>query len=225
MGFYKLRELYNLALAEGEGYGTAYEYLVKLRLLDAFARNKRIGRVLVYGLPEEYGFSLDFFYFCQKKGFEAYVFEDSKKIRMLGQVLNRVGIPKPKRANLRQRYDLLLSCEYLQKLSAKEKKEFARNVKKLAKSATVFAPNKENPSHARFSGLKGISAEELAGLFKGAGVGWIDAPFFPPGKRLGKKRGAWIVLLALQIWSYLEPFFLFKRRYAHICYVALDASA
>ena len=51
--------LYHLALWEGEGLGTAYEYSVKLKLLRRVV--SRMGpprRVLVGGLPEAYGVDL-----------------------------------------------------------------------------------------------------------------------------------------------------------------------
>ncbi|HEY6459467.1 MAG TPA: hypothetical protein VIY73_04925, partial [Polyangiaceae bacterium] len=56
-----IKDLYAYALAEGEGVGTAYEYYVKRRILDhALKGLDRGARILVAGLPEKYGTSLDF---------------------------------------------------------------------------------------------------------------------------------------------------------------------
>lgn len=62
-----IRILHNVALAEGEGFGTAYEYYVKLKPLTALIFSKdmvKLRNVLIAGLPERYGFSLDFVILC-----------------------------------------------------------------------------------------------------------------------------------------------------------------
>ena len=57
-----IRSLYAINLVEGEGVGTAYEYYVKLRKLERFVNSiERPKRILIAGLPERYGLSMDFF--------------------------------------------------------------------------------------------------------------------------------------------------------------------
>src|SRR5262252_3111362 len=56
-----IKDLYVYALSEGEGVGTAYEYYVKRRVMSPLLRRLKPGaRILVAGLPEKYGTSLDF---------------------------------------------------------------------------------------------------------------------------------------------------------------------
>ena len=56
-----IRELYRYALAEGEGVGTAYEYYAKRRIIAPLVASlPRPARIVVVGLPEKYGTSLDF---------------------------------------------------------------------------------------------------------------------------------------------------------------------
>ena len=57
-----IKSLYPFALTEGEGLGTAYEYFVKRLNLDGrFDDLPPNPRILIAGLPEKYGSSLDFF--------------------------------------------------------------------------------------------------------------------------------------------------------------------
>src|ERR1700752_4107471 len=63
---HSIKSLYPLALAEGEGIGTAYEYYAKRRALARWL--PKLGRprkILIAGLPEKYGSSLDFFLVAQ----------------------------------------------------------------------------------------------------------------------------------------------------------------
>ena len=56
-----IKSLYPLALAEGEGVGTAYEYFAKrLHLARWLKGTKPPQHILIAGLPEKYGASLDF---------------------------------------------------------------------------------------------------------------------------------------------------------------------
>jgi hypothetical protein len=58
---YSIKDLYALALAEGEGMGTAYKYYVKRLILRRFLDGRLQPRsILIAGLPEKYGASLDF---------------------------------------------------------------------------------------------------------------------------------------------------------------------
>ena len=49
-----IKSLYPLALAEGEGVGTAYEYYPKrLRLVRWLKQKQRLQHILIAGLPEK----------------------------------------------------------------------------------------------------------------------------------------------------------------------------
>ena len=59
---YDIKSLYAINLVEGEGLGTAYEYYAKFRKLENFINSiKKPKRILIAGLPEKYGLSMDFF--------------------------------------------------------------------------------------------------------------------------------------------------------------------
>ena len=57
--YFNLERLYQIALAEKEGLGTAYEYFIKINLLNKLLNGKKLKKILVYGLPERYGFGFD----------------------------------------------------------------------------------------------------------------------------------------------------------------------
>ena len=72
-----IRSLYAVNLLEGEGVGTAYEYYAKSkklkRFLHAIGRPKRI---LIAGLPERYGLSMDFFLLGDRLDAETVVIDE-----------------------------------------------------------------------------------------------------------------------------------------------------
>lgn len=230
MATYSLTELYSLAIAEGQGYGTCYEYLTKLRLIEAFVKGKHIQTVLIYGLPEKYGHSLDFVYFCTKNKLEVFVFEQVKRVKELKKALKGLNLTRPKTIEVIDRnYDLILSSEYLQQFSQRSRRETATQIKNNCKYAVIFVPNKENPSHRKKSGLKAISLRRLRAMFGDVErSGFIDMPFFGPGSRLRKSRRSpnSLLLMALILWSYFEAIFpaFIKRRCSHICYAAINNS-
>ena len=78
-----IKSLYPLALAEGEGVGTAYEYVAKRHVLRRWLGQVRSqlprnlpGRVLIAGLPEIYGTSLDYLLLAAELGWPALVVDD-----------------------------------------------------------------------------------------------------------------------------------------------------
>ena len=78
-----IKSLYPLALAEGEGVGTAYEYVAKRHVLRRWLGQVRgqlprnlPGRVLIAGLPEIYGTSLDYLLLAAELGWPALVVDD-----------------------------------------------------------------------------------------------------------------------------------------------------
>jgi hypothetical protein len=77
LGNYSVKDLYTLALAEGEGMGTAYEYYVKRMALRRFLDGRpRPDSILIAGLPEKYGASLDFVLLGSELGAAAAVVDD-----------------------------------------------------------------------------------------------------------------------------------------------------
>ncbi|HEX6383064.1 MAG TPA: hypothetical protein VF177_00200, partial [Anaerolineae bacterium] len=74
---HSIKSLYTLALAEGEGVGTAYEYYAKRLVLSPWLRQvRRPQRVLVAGLPQKYGASLDFLLLAAEVGAAVVVIDE-----------------------------------------------------------------------------------------------------------------------------------------------------
>ena len=74
---YSVKSLYAPALAEGEGVGTAYEYYVKRLAIRKFLKKIRNPKtILIAGLPQKYGTSLDFFLLAHEVGAKLFVIDD-----------------------------------------------------------------------------------------------------------------------------------------------------
>jgi len=200
----KLKTAYRLALLEGEGLGTAYEYYVKFRLIWRVLGGFRPKSVLVYGLPEKYGYSLDFFHMFPG----ADLFEKRReKVAELFRLVEKAGLKKPTLVDTVKGYDLVLSCEVMQ--NGFDVSEFGKYI--------VFVPNGDNNGHLRFSGLRGLKLNEVKSF---GSCGYVDMPPFPPGVKK-KSESGWVVVWLLKMWYYVErvaPVFV-KKRFAHVVYV------
>lgn len=198
-----VKSLYPLALAEGEGVGTAYEYLAKrLRLAPWLATRPRPQRVLIGGLPEKYGSSLDFLLLAQELNApEVVVIDDrgaalEKCKRSLDAAVASKALTRMRPrfvavrdigeiAELNEGFDLCLSSEVLQRFDVRDRSAYLNRIAKLANSIALFAPNGDNSSHATLSGLGSLRLSELHALGDGIGTtdnfGYVDMPPFPPG--------------------------------------------
>jgi hypothetical protein len=202
-----IKSLYTLNLLEGEGVGTAYEYFTKLRKLERFINSiKRPKNILVAGLPEKYGLSMDFFLIAQTLGAQLVVVDDREerlaRAREVFSLSRSQGyfadckatfssvnnIAKIDNSNfLSGEFDLALSSEVLQRLEGSQH-NYISTLKKLAKYFALFVPNNGNESHAHLSGLNSISLTELLRSCRNISqelaiydYGYVDAPPFPPG--------------------------------------------
>ena len=211
-----IKSLYAINLVEGEGVGTAYEYYSKLRKLRKFINS--IGspkRILIAGLPEKYGLSMDFFLLGQMLQAETVVIDERSdalerarnalSIIKSKELFNDTGIELIKVDNIaefnnddrvfKKKFDLALSSEVLQRLNG-ARETYISNLKKSAKNFAVFAPNRGNKSHALLSGLNSIYLEDLLKNYNEGPAGgtiydfgYIDMPPFPPGlTRAQEKR-------------------------------------
>lgn len=200
---YSIKDLYALALAEGEGMGTAYEYYVKRMALARFLGDRpRPQSVLIAGLPEKYGVSLDFLLMATELGARAMVIDDrpaaverlSGALRALAKMPGAPALAPPTHvvlANLESlealdgQFDLVLSSELLQRLSPAGRKAFIDRLARSAPALALFCPNADNEAHNSRSGLGGLRREEMsqltAHLDRPATTGFIDMPPFPPG--------------------------------------------
>lgn len=198
-----IKSLYRLALAEGEGVGTAYEYFAKRLVLRRWlAKCAPAPRILIAGLPEKYGSSLDFLLIAQELGAveiivideRAKALDKNRKSLAAAQAGGDLAVVEPQflnlseigdLENLRGSFDVCLSSEVLQRVDPTMRPRHLTHLKKLSRRLALFAPNGDNPAHTNISGLKGLRLSQLQGLLQGAGIaaslGHIDMPPFPPG--------------------------------------------
>jgi len=238
-----INTLYSLALTEEEGLGTAYEYFVKLKLLSKFVKDKRIKNALIYGLPEKYGFSMDFVLFGQINNFNITIIDDRKeRIKSFEKIINNliekglllkrpmiIKLKKLTNFKFDKRFDLLVCSEVTQRLSNEEKIGYIRLISKISKYVALFVPNKNNKMHSTLSKLNGLSLDELEGYFNRVDIlnkGYIDMPPFPPGLKQSKRKEQINKLfsLLLIVWTRLESLLpkIIKKRIAHICYIIVE---
>lgn len=210
-----IKSLYALNLVEGEGLGTAYEYFVKLRKLKRFINSiQKPKRILIAGLPERYGLSMDFFLLGQILQAETVVVDERSEVLEKAQkVLRTLRAQKifdernvtclkvEEMAEFNKEkpspglFDLALSSEVLQRLD-KAQGTYISNLKKVSKNFALFVPNQGNESHARISELKGVYLRDMLRYCYEGDLrihifdhGYLDMPPFPPGlKRSQQKR-------------------------------------
>ena len=203
-----IKQLYQLALAEGEGVGTAYEYYAKrLRLLPWLDKSSRPKTMLIAGLPQKYGASLDFLLLGAEIGCQITVVDDrlqalqrlSSALEMLAEegfepveapLLLQTGYLS-RLDELHREFDLAISSEVLQRLDLQARARYVGRLFELAPRVALFAPNVENKAHVGLSGLDGLYIDDLRELAESArsqgslssmgSCGFIDMPPFPPG--------------------------------------------
>lgn len=233
---HSIKSLYRLALAEGEGVGTAYEYYAKRLALRRWpALKKPISSILIAGLPERYGSSLDFLLLAAELGATTTVIDDrAEALARLRTSLERLwgsrdGIQLvepaawiigdlPTLASVSGAYDLVLSSEVLQRLTPDARAMYVRRLSRMAAATAMFAPNADNPGHTALSGLSGVSLEEMRRLAHGVSLtsvaDYIDMPPFPPGmtrtdaqrRQAGRGRKEALAMRGLGGYARLERF-------------------
>ncbi len=238
-----IKSLYTPALAEGEGVGTAYEYFAKRLVLSGWLRGlPRPRSVLIAGLPEKYGSSLDFFVLADELDTAVTVVDDrhealNKARWSIGEAQKAGWLQNispaimpvrslPEMAELSQTYDLVLSSEVLQRLPAEDRPHYVARVQELSRAAALFAPNADNDAHVGISGLGGVTLQELAALAEENGrhqvaqTGYIDMPPFPPGITRSESQRAQantgllegVAMWGLGIYAKAERFFPLSLR-------------
>jgi hypothetical protein len=244
-----IKDLYRLALAEGEGVGTAYEYYAKRLNLDRWLKEgKRPERILIAGLPEKYGASLDFFFLAHELGAGLVVVDDRPEAVARAQAAVAVAQSQGLMAGLETEFmiaadlaglpagpegpDLVLSSETLQRLPAGLRLPFWQRLVSLSPAVAVFAPNADNPAHTNLSGLDGLHLDELRSLLANTEgqctSGYIDLPPFPPGmirseeqrQRASSGRLEGLAMWGLGRYARLERWLptALRRRFSHIVY-------
>lgn len=200
-----IKSLYALALAEGEGVGTAYEYFAKrLALVSWLKQVGQPGRLLISGLPEKYGSSLDFLQMAQELGAEVSIVDERpfalQKLQSSLAAAQQEGwltgvsptlIPVASMSALAEvtgSFDLCIASEVVQRLEVADRAQYVARLGELATAVAIFTPNGDNPAHTNISGLNGLTLAELRSLFANLYAsspafhsGYIDMPPFPPG--------------------------------------------
>lgn len=200
-----IKSLYVLALAEGEGVGTAYEYFAKRLVLRRWlAGQKRPSRILIAGLPEKYGSSLDFLQLAQELAAEVVVVDERpsalRKLQTSLAAAQKEGwvtavIPQTITVDSMTdlsavvgSFDLVIASEVLQRLDQDERVRYVEQVRGMGTAVALFAPNGDNAAHTNISGLSGLRLDELKTLISpqlprspASLLGYIDMPPFPPG--------------------------------------------
>lgn len=192
-----IRSLYVLALAEGEGVGTAYEYFAKRLVLGRWLKSQpKPQSLFIAGLPEKYGSSLDFLQIAQELGANVTVMDErpsaleklqdslaaAQKEGWLTAVSPHCQLVNSL-ANLNEitsKFDLCLASEVLQRLDADNQSGYTTQVQRLASRTALFVPNGDNMAHTSISGLAGVTLALMEQL-TGTKADYIDMPPFPPG--------------------------------------------
>ncbi len=197
-----IKSLYPLALAEGEGVGTAYEYFAKRLALSRWLPPRfRPRRLLIAGLPQKYGLSFDFWLLAAEWGAELTIADERPVALQKAQAALPAAQTKgllpafapvftlvadwSQVAELTGDFDLILSSELLQRLPAAVQSAYVNRLQALSPALALFCPNADNPGHTSLSGLNGLRLAEVAALSQNPGwhstTGYIDMPPFPPG--------------------------------------------
>lgn len=241
-----IKNYYLPAFLEKEGLGTAYEYYAKKRVLSKHSQHKDIQDILIVGMPQKYGYSMDFVIWGDNLGAEILIIEDrQEKIDKAKNIIEKLKNQKILSPNLRIQFekvenffdfktqttfDLILNCETLQRIKYPDR--FIQFYNEKAKTFITFCPNGDNESHNTLSGLNSIPLSDLKKnifpLLNLQEYGYIDFPPFPPGiKRSDEQREqanssifVRFFMFCLTIWCWLEkcwPNFI-KKNWAHIIY-------
>jgi len=197
-------DLYPIALLEGEGIGTAYEYSAKLKMLQrVLAAIAPLRRLLIGGLPEDYGVDLDFALLAARYGCQTVVADD--RLPVLETFVRALKSPPlaeladPGRFEMRHLktlarptrlddtpFDLWVTTSAIQRLNDDELAKYLAQVQEKSRYAMLLVPNKANKEHLTISGLDGFFLPDLVAVCRRAGLtvreaAHLDVPPFPPG--------------------------------------------
>ena len=178
---HSVKYLYPLALAEGEGVGTAYEYLAKrLVLSEWLGETPPAGSLLIAGLPEKYGSSLDFHLLAAELGMGVVIADERQEALDKARTALAATQMEGLLSDLKVEYILLsdmsqlseldgqmgfcVSSEVCQRLAINRRDEYWQRLNELAPAVALFAPNADNPGHTNISGLTGLRLSEMKGF-------------------------------------------------------------
>lgn len=198
-----VKSLYAPALAEGEGVGTAYEYYTKRLAIRKFLKARSAPKtILIAGLPQKYGTSLDFFQLAAELRSKLIIIDDRPEHLqkaenalqaiqdqgwMQGLSYNFQESPLDSWPDFGETINLAVSSEVIQRLTPADRLNYLKQHQQHAQHTAIFSPNKHNASHVGVSGLDGMTKGQLLTLIQPLAhpdslvSGLIDMPPFPPG--------------------------------------------
>ena len=218
--YLSVHALHSLARAEGEGVGAAYQYFARRLVLGPWLRALgRPRRILIAGLPEKRGSSLDLLQLAAECGATVTVVDDRPQAlrRMMrawktAQSDGRLIAVHPalvqtdsvaELSAVTGPFDLCISSEVLQGLNPFWRALYFNRLQRLSPAVALFAPNGHNTAHMAATGLGGIRREEMNSLIAATALvpgkplpesGYIDLlPFSlaePPGSEQALGSGA-----------------------------------
>lgn len=223
--YLSIKALHSLARAEGEGVGTAYEYFTRRLVLGPWLRTLgRPQRILIAGLPEKNGSSLDFLQLAAECGATVTVVDDRPQALSRlwrawkgAQADDRLIAVHPSLVHIDSvaelsavagPFDLCLSSQVLQRLNPTWRALYFNRLQRLAPAVALFAPNGDNAAHTAASGLAGVRREEMNRLIAATALipgqplpqtGYIDLPPLAGGgrHRTGPHTGSGVDPLAV----------------------------
>ncbi len=246
-----IKSLYTLALAEGEGVGTAYEYYAKRLVLRPWLPTiSPVKRLLIAGLPEKYGASLDYLLLAEELGATAVIADDrpaalakfqaswaeARQVSWLTAVQPDLLLvhDMAEMAEVTGPFDLAISNEVIQRLAAADRPMYVQRQWEMATAVALFCPNAANPDHAAHSGLDTLRLSDLLSLSPPhllTRSGFIDMPPFPTGvsrsaeQRVQAESGAFeaLVMWGLGYFARLERWLptAVRRQKSHIIYALI----
>ena len=203
---------------------------------------------MIGGLPEKYGLDLGTVRFAAGCRCQMVVVDHRPQAlaaleALSGEIKSRPKIELRPAASLAQPldeqaliFDLWVSTSAIQMLDSAGVLSYLDHVRRHARCAVLFAPNKDNGAHLTISGLDGFHLSQLVTLCARARLrvlesGYLDLPPFPPGIKRSEEakakastsllaRGG---MVALEWWGRLERYFPrgLRRRYGHLVYAIL----
>ncbi|OGF52345.1 MAG: hypothetical protein A2044_01885 [Candidatus Firestonebacteria bacterium GWA2_43_8] len=243
-----MKKFYEVALLEGEGLGTAYEYYMKRRLLvKLFRKEGQLDSFCVFGLPEKYGTSMDFCLLAGevKAGRVTVLDERSEAVKKCTVAVEKLKENKLLSDSLLhvkegldikdEKYDFITNCDVFQRFSEEEALKMIEGAAENSKLSVFFLPNGFNVSHVPAPGRKAINPVEfvkkLSGKVAVIGWGYIDMPPFPSGSKISEEKKKAVksglfnfaVFVVLKLWAVVEmltPSFI-RKKYSHAFYLAV----
>lgn len=244
-----IKNLYVLALAEGEGVGTAYEYFAKRLTLGRWLKGqKRPSSILIAGLPQKYGTSLDFLQLADELGATVTIADERpfalQKLQGALKAAQNKGwltavsptllpVEKMGKLTIDSHFDLAISSEVMQRLPENQRNPYLTHLTTCASTIALFMPNGDNAAHTDISGLSGLELQELQTLSQTCNLtnlqtDYIDMPPFPPGitrdedqrEQATSGKAEALAMWGLGYYARMEKFLptSIRRKHAHIVY-------